>query len=100
MPQIPVPRPCRALSTPIRHAGDWLNVVPCPALCLHLLDWEFRSCLKYWLGVQMLEVGSTCQVLEAMSDPVSDHHIACKGNGDLIPQHDSLHDIILQLRYF
>ena len=40
-----------ALSTSICHAGDWLNVISCPALDLHLLDWEFCSCLKYWFGV-------------------------------------------------
>ena len=35
------------LSTSIRHAGDWLNVVPSLALGLHLSDWEFRLCVKY-----------------------------------------------------
>ncbi len=34
-----------ALSTAIPHTGDWLNVVPSPALGLHLHDREFRLCL-------------------------------------------------------
>ena len=37
-----------ALSTAIRHAGDWLNVVPSSTLGLHLQDREFRLCLQYW----------------------------------------------------
>ena len=40
-----------ALSSTISHAGDWLNVVPSTALGLHLLDCEFRLCLRYWLGI-------------------------------------------------
>jgi hypothetical protein len=40
---------CKALllSSSIPHSGDWLHVVPSPALGLHLKDPEFRSCLKY-----------------------------------------------------
>ena len=33
-----------ALSS-LPHAGDWLNVIPSPALGLHLQDGEFRLCL-------------------------------------------------------
>ena len=43
-----------ALSTSIPHAGDWLNVVPSTSLGLHLLDNEFRLCLKYWLGLRQM----------------------------------------------
>ena len=42
----------------------------------------------------MLEVGSTCPVCVAVSDPMGDHHITCKENGDLIRWNDSLHDAI------
>ena len=35
-----------ALSTAIRHAGDWLNVVPSSTLGLHLQDREFRLCFN------------------------------------------------------
>ena len=42
----------------------------------------------------MLEVGYTCPVCEVVSDPMGDHHIPCKGNGNLIQRHDSLHDVI------
>ena len=40
----------RSLGLP--HAGDWLSVVPMPALGLHLRPPEFVHCLKYRLGVQ------------------------------------------------
>ena len=40
-----------ALSSSLPHAGDWLNVVPSPALGLSLHDQEFRRCLDYWLGL-------------------------------------------------
>ena len=36
-----------ALSTSLPHAGDWLNVVPSPALGLSLFDQEFCLCLDY-----------------------------------------------------
>ena len=51
-----------ALSSSISHAGDWLNVIPSSALGLHLHDWEFRLCLQYWLGLQMVEEGTRCPV--------------------------------------
>ena len=49
-----------ALSSSLSHAGDWLNATPSPSLGLSFYDWEFRVCLKYWLGVQMVEEGSLC----------------------------------------
>ena len=44
---------CRALalSCPVPHAGDWLNVILSSALGLHLLDSEFHPCLQYWLSL-------------------------------------------------
>ena len=76
-----------ALSSAIRHAGDWLNVVPSSALGLHLLDREFRFCLQYWLGLQMFEEGLRCPVCHAVADPFGDHQVSCGGNcdSDIIP---------------
>ena len=48
------------LSNAIPYAGDWLHLVPSPALGLHLHDQELHHCLQYWLGVRMLEEGSRC----------------------------------------
>ena len=83
-----------ALSTSIRHAGDWLNVVPCSALGLNSVDWEFRLCMKYWLGLQMTKEDSLCPVCDTISDSMGDHHVTCRGNGDMIRRHDSLRDVL------
>ena len=83
-----------ALSTAIPHAGDWLNVVPSHALGLHFHDWEFRLCLQYWLGLQMVEEGTRCPVCQAAADPYGDHQVGCGGNGDRIHRHDSLRDAL------
>ena len=87
-----------ALSSSIPHAGDWLNMVPSSALCLHLLDCEFRVCLRYWLGLQMFVDGTQCSVCHTVADPYGDHHIGCGGNGDRILRHNSLRDAFFQLR--
>ena len=83
-----------ALSSSIHHAGDWLNVVPCSALGLHLVDWEFHSCLRYWLGLQMVEEGSSCPVCDTEADSMVDHLVTCRGNGDMICRHESLRDVL------
>ena len=76
-----------ALSTAIPHAGDWLNVIPSPALGLHLHDREFRFSLDYWLGIRIMGRESRCPMcgLFDIADPFGDHHVGCGGNGDMIP---------------
>ena len=83
-----------ALSTAIPHAGDWLNVVPSPSLGLHLLDSEFRSCLRYWLGLRMFQDEVQCPVCHVVADPFGDHHVGCGGNGDRILRHNALRDAV------
>ena len=83
-----------ALSCAIPHAGDWLRVIPSSTLGLHLLDWEFRLCLQYWLGIPLLEEGLGCSVCSVVSDGLGDHQVACGGNGDRIRRHDSLCDVL------
>ena len=83
-----------ALSSSIPHAGDWLNAVPSPALGLHLLDCEFRLCLRYWLGLRLFSDGTPCSVCHTTADPYGDHHVGCGGNGDRILRHNALRDAI------
>ena len=73
-----------ALSSSLPHAGDWLNVIPSPALGLHLQDKEFRLCLCYWLGLGMFAAGSICLICQGAADPYGVHHVGCGGNGDRI----------------
>ena len=79
-----------ALSSALPHAGDWLNVVPCSTLGLHLMDCEFCLCLKYWLGLQKFEDGARCPVCHVVADPFGDHHLGCGGNADRIARHNAL----------
>ena len=83
-----------ALSTSIPHAGDWLNVVPSTSLGLHLLDNEFRLCLKYWLGLRLSESNAICPICKEVSDVYGDHQVGCGGNGDRIHRHDSIRDAL------
>ena len=85
------------LSTSIRHAGDWLNVVPSPALGLNLSDWEFCLCVKYWLGIPLASEGSICCVCGVVTDHMGDHFVTCRGNGDLIHRHDSIRDVLFSV---
>ena len=39
-----------------------VNVVPSPALGLHMQDREFRFCLQYWLGLKMFDDRGPCPV--------------------------------------
>ena len=85
-----------ALSSSLPHAGDWLNVIPSPALGLCLLDQEFRLCLNYWLGLRMTDDVSSCSACgkSAAADPLGDHQVGCGGNGDRIYRHDSIRDAL------
>ena len=67
-----------------------MNVVPCSAFGFNLVDWEFRLCMKCWLGLQITKEDSLCPVCDTISDSMGDHHATCRGNGDMICQHDSL----------
>ena len=78
------------------HAGDWLNVVPSPALGLHLQDREFRLCLGYWLGLRLMDHATPCPCCSSgkPADPMGDHHVGCGRNGSRIHRHDSLRDVV------
>ena len=82
------------LSSAIPHAGDWLNVVTAFSLGLHLLDCEFRPCLRYWLGLRLFEDGTQCPVCQVATNPFGDHHVGCGGNGDRIFRHNALRDVV------
>ena len=83
-----------ALSSAIRHAGDWLNAVPSRALGLHLRDQEFRLCLQYWLGLTISAGGTLCPICQVTADPFGDHQVGCGGNGDRILRHNSIRDAV------
>ena len=82
------------LSSSIPHAGDWLGVLPSPNLGLHLLDCEFRLCLRYWLGVQLASDTVDCPFCSRPADIFGDHALACGGNTERISRHNALRDVI------
>ena len=51
---------------------------PSHALGLHLHDWEFRLCLQYWLGLQMVEEGARCPICQVVADPLGDHQVGVR----------------------
>ena len=83
----PPPSKALALSTAIRHAGDWLNVVPSS---LHLQDREFRLCFQYWLGLHIFEKDQRCPVCLSGADHFGDHQVGCGGNADRISLRDAV----------
>ena len=50
----------RLASLSLPHSGDWLNVVPCPALGLHMRGVEFRVAILYRLGMPVFMTGGLC----------------------------------------
>ena len=83
-----------ALSSSLPHAGDWLNVIPCPARGLCILDQEFRLCLNYWVGLSMSKEVISCPLCGKSADRFGDHQVGCGDNGDQIHRHDSLRDVL------
>ena len=50
----------RLASLSLPHAGDWLNVRPCPALGLHLTSAEFSISARYRLGAPVYVTDGEC----------------------------------------
>ena len=72
----------RLASVGLPHAGDWLNVVPCPALGLHLRSQEFITVTKYRLGAKIYQTAGQC--------PACGNHSDCPLWSKLNPTHFGL----------
>ena len=86
----------RLQSLGLPHAGDWLSVVPQPALGLHLRAPEFVTSLKYRLGIPIYSAEGPCPSCSAPSDQMGDHALGCAKHGDRIARHDQLRDVIFE----
>ena len=84
----------RLLSLKLPHAGDWLNLVPSPALGLHLRPLEFTAVAKYRLGMNIYSKAGKCPACPAMSDQLGDHAMCCGTGGERISRHNGLRDAI------
>ena len=86
----------RMASLGLPHAGDWLNVVPSPALGLHLRPPEFIVSVKYRLGMDVFSRDGQCTACPQHSDAKGDHAISCGYEGERISRHNHLRDAIYQ----
>ena len=84
----------RSLSLP--HAGDWLFVVPAPALGLHLRTVEFTVSVKYRLGIPIYTKTGQCPACKGLSDQQGDHAVSCGSEGERIARHNHLRDALFQ----
>ena len=86
----------RLRSLGLHHAGDWLSVVPMPALGLHLRPPEFVPCLKYRLGLPVYAADGTCPSCSAETDRMGDHALGCPKYQERIARHDQLRDVLYE----
>ena len=84
----------RLLSMQLPHAGDWLSVIPSPALGLNLRGGEFRTSVLYRLGEPLFKSDGACQACSQHSDRLGDHAIACASQGEQIARHNHLRDAL------
>ena len=84
----------RLASLGLPHSGDWLNVVPSPALGLHLRPAEFIVSVKYRLGMDIFSRDGQCTACPLHSDARGDHAISCGYEGERISRHNHLRDAI------
>ena len=76
------------------HAGDWLQVIPSPALGLQLRAGEFRTSVLYRLGEPLFRSDGACEGCGRHSDKLGDHAIACASQGERIARHNHLRNAI------
>ena len=86
----------RMASLGLPRAGNWLSVVPSPALGLHLRTAEFIPVLKYRLGLPVYSTAGLCSACSSPSDCMGDHALGCRNSGDRIARHNMLRDVIFE----
>ena len=86
----------RLASLGLPHAGDFLNVVPSPALGLHLRSIEFSTVVKYRLGCLIYSTVDKCPISTCvqLSDRRGDHAVSCSSQGERTARHNHLRDIL------
>ena len=67
--------------------------LPTPHKNLHHDPPEFQMALKWWLGLDTSQNGSSCSFCPSHAlDPLGHHTLTCKSGGDSIFRHNSLRD--------
>ena len=84
----------RMYSLGLPNSGAWLNVIPSPALGLHLQPSEFITAVKYRMGVNVFSVEGKCTACSILSDPAGDHAVSCGWGGERIARHNLIMDVL------
>jgi hypothetical protein len=82
----------RLNSVGLKHAGDWLNTIPSYSLGLHMPSPDFRTMVKYRLGIPFLTSPGICPACSKEADIHGDHSISCAYGGERISRHHRLRD--------
>ena len=85
------------LSSSAAHASSWLSVVPSVGLGLHLDSSEFRTAVKWWLGMNSTARSSCPFCPDIALDPLGHHAVSCRHGGDVVIRHSRLRNIIADL---
>ena len=78
-------------------AGAWINVIPNPALGLHLKPAEFRFAIIHRLGLPVFREDEICSVCSQHSDKYGSLSVSCGMAGERIARHNQLRDAIYQV---
>ena len=84
----------RLASLSLPYTGTWLNVVPSPALGLHLRGPEFVTALQYRLGADIYRTAGPCPACGSHSDTLGDHALCCGSAGERVSRHNALRDAL------
>ena len=80
-------------------ASAWLSAIPNRAVNNVLVDSDFRSLCRYWLGLPLLPQGESlppCPECKGALDPFGDHFVTCRKNGTT-RRHNTLRDAWAQV---
>ena len=84
----------RVRSINLPRAGDWLNVVPIPALGLHMGSQDFVACLQYRLGLNIYQDQPDCTACGMQMDNQGDHSMNCRSGSQRNRRHNAVRDVV------
>ena len=84
------------------HASDWLLAAPIPAFGLNMQSDNFRTALKFRLGLPLFDEGLTCPASSTTKghvcgedlDVFGDHALCCHFGTSRVFRHNNLRDIL------
>jgi len=87
----------RLLAKKNNKAVAWINVIPNPNINMHIINREYITIVKYWLGLQIYKERTTCPSCKKHNlDIWGQHALVCPTSGDRISRHNAIRDVIYQ----